>query len=128
MNKTLPSEAVLRKSPTNTPCRDLFVKGTWCPEEIRQIISARADRHRQPAHLFLGKREARLLREYLAEHENAAKDIDLQGLQYMGLTIVLLESTSLLRVAGDLYMNHLTRTGRLRDPIDTSTSWWRLNG
>lgn len=128
MNKPLSSEAILRKSPTETPSRDLFVKGKWCPDEVRQIIAARSDKHRQPTHLFLGRREAKLLREYLREHENVDAAIDLEGREYMGLTILLHDSESLLRLAGDLYMNHLARTGRHRDPIDTSTSWWRLSG
>lgn len=127
MNQTLTSE-LPSNSPTGTPNRDLFITGKWCPDELRRIIAARSENQRRPTHLFLGRREAGLLRDYLREHEATDEEIELEGREYMGLTIVLHDSESLLRLAGDLYMGHLSRTGRHREPIDTSTSWWRLSG
>lgn len=128
MNPTLPHDAPPRTGPTGSLLRDIFVTGRWCPDELRELIAARSEKNRRPTHLFLGKREAKLLEQYLQENQRTEEKIELDGLDYMGLTIVPHDSESLLRLAGDLYLGHLARTSRHREPIETSTSWWRLGG
>jgi|GEM_PF-1845849 len=126
---TEPTNQHPHKSPTNSPQRDLyFAKGVWDSSEIRELIDTRSENERIPSHLFLGKREAQLLRQHLRQAFPEQGEFDLQGFRFLGLEIVLHESDSLLRLAGDLYMGHLARTGKHRDPIEDSPSWWRRSG
>ena len=127
MMAQLLTHQALRKSPTDSPDRDLLVNGTWDADALKTLINARSEHERRPTHLFLGRHEAKLLKEYLVENDLSYSGGSLEDFDYEGLQIEEVDSDSLLRVAGERYMGHLSRTGRHREPIEQSNSWWRTS-
>ena len=92
---------------TNDLPRDLVLDDAWDTSQLRRLIDARCEADRKPTHLFLGRKEAGLLRRHLGEafgHEEVSK---IDHLWYMGLRVFELDIDSFARVAGDKFMKDI---------------------
>jgi hypothetical protein len=87
--------------------RDIEMDDTWATSKLRKLIDQRCAEGRKPTHLFLGQKEADLLRQHLGEafgHENATR---LEHIWYMGLRVIELQTESAVRVAGEQFISKL---------------------
>ncbi|MGE9267941.1 MAG: hypothetical protein ACQKBY_07575 [Verrucomicrobiales bacterium] len=73
---------------------------SWDPRVLRALIERKSREGRSPAFLFLGKKEAALLRQHLAASFGDESVTSLKDLYYMGLEVIELEMESFLRTAG----------------------------
>ncbi|MEM0896359.1 MAG: hypothetical protein AAGJ79_05685 [Verrucomicrobiota bacterium] len=87
--------------------RDLVLDDSWDTSQLRRLIDARCAADRKPTHLFLGRREAGLLRGHLSEAFGEEEVSKLDHLWYMGLRVFELDIDSFARVAGDKFMKQI---------------------
>jgi hypothetical protein len=72
----------------------------WNTETIRALINRKTAQNRRPAFLFLGQREADLLRHHLGAAFGPESVRSLKFLYYMGLEVIEVDAPSYLRTAG----------------------------
>ncbi len=91
--------------------------GAWEPEAVDRLIRSKCDFGESPAFLFLGKKEAALLREHLSEVFGIESVTTLHDTYYMGLEVVEIACESFLFAGG----RKMVRT--LQDPISSRPAW-----
>lgn len=92
---------------------EIFLHRQWDATRVRDLIAKKSGLGRQPAFLFLGKKEAALLREHLGEAFGAESVASLKDLYYLNMEIIELETPTFFRTAGLKRMgNFLRRQGR----------------
>lgn len=96
---------------------ELVLGGNWDSTAVSALIRSKSVHGATPAFLFLGKREAGLLRNHLAEAFGAESVTTLRGTYYMGLEVIELESESFVFTSG----RKTVRT--LQDPIMQRPAW-----
>ena len=108
----------------NTPVPDamslvpeLRMHGSWDARAVSDLIRSKCRFGETPAFLFVGKKEAELLREHLAEVFGAESVATLHQTYYMGLEVVEIGCDSFLFTAG----RKVVRT--LQDPISRRPAW-----
>lgn len=107
---------------------ELSFRDCWDGEAVSDLIRSKSEGGETPAFLFLGRREAVLLQEHLAEIFGEESVITLKGTYYKGLDVVTIDCESFLATAG----RKAIRT--LQDPIARRPAWrdedfdslWRL--
>jgi hypothetical protein len=111
-------------TPQHTPLPDsvsiaaeLELDGTWDTGAISGLIRSKCVLGETPAFLFLGRKEAALLREHLAKAFGAEAVATLRDTYYMGLEVVEIESESFVFAGG----RKVVRT--LQDPISRRPAW-----
>ena len=87
--------------------KDVVLGDSWDTRALRQVIDERCADGRKPTHLFLGMREAQLLRQHLGSAFGEENASSLEHIWYMGLRVVELQSDSVFRVAGNRFVNAL---------------------
>jgi hypothetical protein len=90
---------------------------TWDVAAVSALIRSKCDHGETPAFLFIGRKEAGLLREHLAEVFGAEAVTTLHDTYYMGLEVVEIEVESFVFTGGRKTM----RT--LQDPISRRPAW-----
>ena len=96
---------------------ELSFRDHWDGEAVSELIRSKSADGETPAFLFLGKREAALLREHLAEIFGEESVATLNGTYYKGLVVVTIDCGSFLATAG----RKTIRT--LQDPIARRPAW-----
>jgi hypothetical protein len=96
---------------------ELHMRDTWDARAVSDLILSKCRFGETPAFLFVGKKEAALLREHLAEAFGAEAVSTLHQTYYMGLEVVEIGSDSFLFTAG----RKAIRT--LQDPISRRPEW-----
>ena len=111
-------------TPHNTPFPDsatlaaeLELDGVWNTAAVSDLIRSKCENGETPAFLFLGRKEAALLREHLAKAFGAEAVATLHDTYYMGLEVVEIESESFVFAGG----RKVVRT--LQDPISRRPAW-----
>ena len=96
---------------------ELKMHDTWDARSVSDLIRSKCRFGETPAFLFLGQKEAELLREHLAGVFGAEAVATLHQTYYMGLEGVEIGSESFLFTAG----RKMVRT--LQDPIARRPAW-----
>ncbi len=100
---------------TVTP--DLTMSESWDAGAVSQVIRSKSDRGETPAFLFLGRKEALLLQQYLAGVFGPESVTTLNDTYYMGLDVVVIDCDSFIFAGG----SKTVRT--LQDPIARRPAW-----
>ncbi|MEM9480827.1 MAG: hypothetical protein AAGA58_14320 [Verrucomicrobiota bacterium] len=87
--------------------RDLVLDDKWDTSQLRRLVDARCASGRKPTHLFLGRKEAKLLRDHLSQAFGEEEVSKLDHLWYMGLRVFELDIDTFARVAGDKFMKQI---------------------
>ena len=96
---------------------ELSFEDAWDGEAVSELIRSKCAHGETPAFLFLGRKEALLLKQHLAETWGEESVVTLQGTYYMGLDIVTIDCESFLTTAG----RKAIRT--LQDPMARRPAW-----
>jgi len=96
---------------------ELRMRDTWDARAVSELIRSKCRFGETPAFLFVGKKEAELLRAHLAEAFGAEAVTTLHQTYYMGLEVVEIGSDNFLFTAG----RKAIRT--LQDPISRRPEW-----
>ncbi len=96
---------------------ELSFEDVWDGEAVSELIRSKCDNGATPAFLFLGRKEAALLREHLAGSFGEESVVTLHGSYYMGLDIITIDCVSFLSTAG----RKAIRT--LQDPMSRRPAW-----
>lgn len=87
--------------------RDIIFGEVWNTSALRKVVDKRCHDGRKPSHLFLGRREAALLRTHLGEAFGPETVQTFNDIYYMGMLVVELETPTCVRVAGEKFMDRL---------------------
>jgi hypothetical protein len=96
---------------------ELSFEGTWDGEAVSDLIRSKCDHGETPAFLFLGRKEALLLKEHLAETWGEESVVTLHGTYYMGLEVVPIDCETFITTGG----RKAIRT--LQDPMSRRPAW-----
>jgi hypothetical protein len=96
---------------------ELFFRNDWDGEAVSELIRSKSANGETPAFLFLGRREAKQLKEHLAEIFGEDSVVTLNGTYYKGLDVVTIDCESFLATGG----RKAIRT--LQDPIARRPEW-----
>jgi hypothetical protein len=100
---------------------ELSFKDVWDGGAISKLIRSKSEGGETPAFLFLGRREAALLKEYLAEVFGEDSVTNLNGTYYMGLDVVTVNCETFLATAGR------KSNGSLKDCGTHQSRWHSLD-
>ncbi len=87
--------------------KDVVLGESWDTHALRTVIDDRCLEGRKPTHLFLGRKEANLLRQHLGTAFGEENASNLDHIWYMGLRVVELQCGSVFRVAGNRFVTAL---------------------
>ncbi|MCW1885065.1 hypothetical protein OKA04_10030 [Luteolibacter flavescens] len=96
---------------------ELHMRDVWDARAVSELIRSKCRFGETPAFLFVGRREAALLRQHLAEAFGSESVTTLHQTYYMGLEVVEIGSDNFLFTAG----RKAIRT--LQDPIARRPQW-----
>ena len=96
---------------------ELSFTDVWDGDAVSELIRSKCDHGETPAFLFLGKKEAKLLKEHLAESFGEESVVTLLGTYSMGLDVVTIDCESFLNTGG----RKVVRT--LQDPMARRPAW-----
>lgn len=96
---------------------ELSFEEIWESDRVAELIRSKSSREETPAFLFVGKKEAGLLRDHLAEVFGAESVVTLHDTYYMGLEVIELECETFLFTSGRKSMRVL------QDPISRRPVW-----
>ena len=96
---------------------ELSFAEAWDGGAVSELIRSKCDHGETPAFLFLGRKEALLLKEHLAETWGEESVVTLHGTYYMGLDVVTIDCESFLTTGG----RKAIRT--LQDPMSRRPAW-----
>lgn len=121
---TTPEHPTMNINDRNTPTADhltvpseLSFEDVWDGEAVSELIRSKCDHGETPAFLFLGRKEAGLLKEHLAEIFGEDSVITLNGTYYKGLDVITIDCETFLATGG----RKAVRT--LQDPISRRPQW-----
>jgi hypothetical protein len=96
---------------------ELSFEDNWDGDAVSELIRSKCENGETPAFLFLGRKEANLLREHLAEIFGEESVVTLNGSYYKGLDLVMIDCESFLSTGG----RKAIRT--LQDPMSRRPAW-----
>lgn len=96
---------------------ELSFEDAWDGEAVSVLIRSKCDHRETPSFLFLGKKEALLLKQHLAAAFGEESVVTLQGTYYMGLEVITIDCEQFLNTCG----RKAIRT--LQDPISRRPAW-----
>lgn len=96
---------------------ELAFEDAWVARDVSRLIRSKCTFGETPSFLFLGKKEAALLREHLAEVFGLESVTTLHDTYYMGLEVVEIACESFLMTGG----RKTSRT--LQDPMSRRPAW-----
>ena len=103
---------------------ELALDGRWDSAAVRALIDSKCGPGHSPAFLVLGKTEATLLKEHLAQAFGEEAVHTLKGTHYMGLEVVEVPCGSFLAAAGRKIRR--PPEDHLRSRTGSDHSIWRL--
>lgn len=96
---------------------ELSFVDAWDGEAVSELIRSKCDHGETPAFLFLGRKEADLLKQHLAEAWGEESVVTLHDTYYMGLDVITIDCESFLTTGG----RKAIRT--LQDPMARRPAW-----
>lgn len=102
---------------TSSVPSELSFGNAWDGEAVSDLIRSKCDHGETPAFLFLGRKEALLLKEHLVGTWGEESVVTLYGTYYMGLVVVTIDCESFLATGG----RKAIRT--LQDPMSRRPAW-----
>lgn len=96
---------------------ELSFTDIWDGQAVSDLIRSKCDHGESPAFLFLGKKEANLLKVHLAKSFGEESVVTVHGTYYMGLDVVTIDCDTFLNTGG----RKIVRT--LQDPISRRPAW-----
>ncbi|MEX1048224.1 MAG: hypothetical protein WED15_01760 [Akkermansiaceae bacterium] len=96
---------------------ELSFEDSWDVAAVSDIIRSKCEYGETPAFLFLGKKEALLLRDHLASVFGQESVVTLHDTYYMGLEVITIDCKSFLSTGG----RKAIRT--LQDPMSRRPAW-----
>jgi hypothetical protein len=96
---------------------ELCIEESWDAEAVSELIRSKSDHGETPAFLFLGRKEAALLKAHLAASFGEESVVTLNGTYYMGLDVITINCESFLSTSG----RKMSRT--LQDPMSRRPAW-----
>ena len=96
---------------------ELSFEDAWDGDAVSDLIRSKCANGETPAFLFLGRKEALLLKAHLAESFGEESVVTLHGSYYMGLDIVTIDCETFLTTGG----RKAIRT--LQDPMARRPAW-----
>jgi hypothetical protein len=96
---------------------ELSFEESWDGEAVSELIRSKCDNGATPAFLFLGRKEAALLKEHLAKSFGAESVVTLHDTYYKGLDVITIDCASFLSTGG----RKAIRT--LQDPMSRRPAW-----
>lgn len=96
---------------------ELSLEDVWDGAAVSELIRSKCAHGATPAFLFLGRKEALLLKQHLAEAWGEESVMTLHGTYYMGLDVVAIDCESFLTTGG----RKAIRT--LQDPMSRRPAW-----
>ena len=96
---------------------ELSLDESWDAEAVAALIRSKSDFGETPAFLFVGRKEAELLKGHLAESFGEESVVTLNGTYYMGLDGAAIHCESFLATGG----RKAIRT--LQDPMSRRPAW-----
>ncbi len=96
---------------------ELSLDESWDAEAVAALIRSKSDFGETPAFLFVGRKDAELLKRHLAESFGEESVVTLNGTYYMGLDVVAIDCESFLAAGG----RKAIRT--LQDPMSRRPAW-----
>lgn len=96
---------------------ELSFEDVWDGEAVSELIRSKCANGETPAFLFLGRKEAAMLKEQLAEIFGEESVVTLNGTYYKGLDVVTIDCESFLATGG----RKAIRT--LQDPMSRRPAW-----
>ena len=96
---------------------ELSFEDAWDGDAVSELIRSKCAHGETPAFLFLGRKEALLLKAHLAESFGEESVVTLHGSYYMGLDIVTIDCETFLTTGG----RKAIRT--LQDPMARRPAW-----
>lgn len=79
---------------------ELSFDGIWNSAAVSELIRSKCDYGQTPAFLFLGRNEAKLLKEHLSQAWGPESVVTLKHSYYMGLEVVTIDCESFLATGG----------------------------
>ena len=79
---------------------ELVMDGRWDARAVSELIRTKCANGDVPSFLFLGRKEAALLKEHLAEVFGEDSVITLNGTYYMGLSVKTINCESFFAIGG----------------------------
>jgi len=96
---------------------ELTMENTWDSEAVSSLIRSKSSNGETPAFLFLGRKEAELLKGHLTSAFGPDSVTSLHDLYYMGLDAIAVDCESFVFAGG-------RKTARtLQDPIARRPAW-----
>lgn len=119
---TTPYHRMIHIQSTHTPdtrpiAPELELSDCWDPTAVAELIRSKSTFQETPCFLFLGKKEADLLRDHLGAIFGAENVPCLKDTYYMGLEVVEIACESFLLTGG----RKTSRT--LQDPMSRRPAW-----
>jgi hypothetical protein len=102
---------------TSSVPSELSFEDAWDGEAVSDLIRSKCDHGETPAFLFLGRKEALLLKEHLVETWGEESVVTLYGIYYMGLVVVTIDCESFLMTGGRKAIQ------TLQDPMSRRPAW-----
>ncbi len=101
---------------------ELSFGDTWDGEAVSELIRSKCDHGETPAFLFLGRKEATLLKQHLAEIWGEESVVTHHGTYYLGIKVVTIDCESFLTTGGHKAIRQHPRHPSWRDR-DVETLW-----
>ena len=96
---------------------ELSLEDVWDGEAVSELIRSKSENGATPAFLFLGRKEAALLKEHLAKSFGEESVVTLHDTYYKGLDVITIDCASFLSTGG----RKAIRT--LQDPMARRPAW-----
>lgn len=102
---------------------ELSFEDIWNGEAVSELIRSKSNHGEIPAFLFLGRKEANLLKQHLAEIWGEESVVTIHGTYYKGLKVVTIDCESFLTTGGHKAIQHRPHYTRRDQAVETL---WQL--
>lgn len=104
---------------------DHIMETEWDSRAVSDLIRSKCIDDRAPAFLFLGRREAAMLKEHLAEVFGKESVVTLNGTYYLGLSVKTIRCASFFAIGGNKSNRLHGDPCRLKSSDHESGSHWQ---
>ena len=105
---------------------DYFMETGWDFRAVSELIRSKCIDDRTPAFLFLGMREAAMLKEHLAEVFGEESVVTLNGTYYQGLNVKTIRCESFFAISGSKANRGRNMSRHPADRDGTTDSYWQF--
>jgi hypothetical protein len=105
---------------------DLFMETAWDTKAVSELIRSKSFDGRTPSFLYLGRREAAMLKEHLAEAFGVECVVTFNGLYYMGLNVRTIHCERFFGVGGSKTSRRRCLSPHSGDRDSLDSSYWQF--